>query len=857
MDSWDCVYVNDRRTARVENGKLRLLAVPSGEKARPRMLSRGLATHETMAFKYGYLEMCARVPFRRGAWPSFWLTSTPVYRKSRLEAEVDVFEVFSSPDTIVYNLHKWTPEGERAMLPHGEGHSSRSFTFPAPGALNEEFHVYGFEWTPKEMSFWVDGKRYARCPIGEKDDFSPRRIPGMDCFHDFLSISINNELFTPGRVWSPEEFRLAANETGPIEYCIEWIRLWQRAGEELRLPSPTETARWKILLDCSGIVWDVAADRDPRHDDCIEMSGLRASLNCSFSVTRERALSIGRTVFWPSFRVQPNNTYGTLSGYFGSRESPALHVDGKRAEEKAARISFDGILRIDSEIGGALRVVRNLFPSAEGPAAYEYLCVTNAGCHRVCVSAVNGSSRMVLGCDGRYEISAKAYPEGEIVLNPGDVSTWTFVYGARRVDGSEPVATKGAAAYAARRRRVEEIARACVLRTGERVFDTMFRLAKIHAGENIFETRRGLMHSPGGGLYYAGTWCNDQCEYAAPWLALTGDEKSLEASFNAYRQYLSFMGDDYSPIPCSLVAEGCDYWNGARDRGDAAMWASGAARFVLASGRRDWARELLRGLRWTLEYCRRRVNAQGVVLSDTDELEGRLPAGSANLCTSCLYYDALRHAAFVMRDLGHAGEAGVLARRAEKMRVAIERHFGQTVKGFASYRYYEGCDELRAWMGMPLAVGIRNRLEGTCEALFSPFLWTGSGILSGESEETGVIWDRSLLTAVRGLLAGGKTRETMPRFLSYSRERLLGAHVPFPVEASDGAGRQLSGESALYCRVFTEGLLGLDPVGFGVFDVKPHLPSGWKKVELQGIRTYGKTLSVAVTAQGVKIAEKP
>jgi hypothetical protein len=125
----------------------------------------------------------------------------------------------------------------------------------------------------------------------------------------------------------------------------------------------------------------------------------------------------------------------------------------------------------------------------------------------------------------------------------------------------------------------------------------MFRIAKIHAAENIFATHGGLMHSSGGGHYYAGTWCNDQIEYAGPWFAFTGDETALEASMNAYCHYMPFMASDYAPIPSSVIAEGFDYWNGVGDRGDAAMWAYGAARFVLASGRKDWAERLLPGLR--------------------------------------------------------------------------------------------------------------------------------------------------------------------------------------------------------------------------------------------------------------------
>ena len=235
MNSSDCVYSNDSRTARVENGCLHLLVVPSGNPAKPQMLSRGIATHETMGFKYGYLEMRGRVPFRHGAWPSFWMTSTPSPRKHPWMAEIDIFEVFSSTNRVVYNLHKWGG-GKHVMLPNGEGHPSRAYTFPDASKLNDEFHVYGFEWTPQEMSFWVDGKKYGSCPIDEAHDFSPKPIPGMSRFHDFLSVIFNNEIFTPGHGWCPKQMRITADDALPIEYWIDWVRLWQKEGEEIRFP---------------------------------------------------------------------------------------------------------------------------------------------------------------------------------------------------------------------------------------------------------------------------------------------------------------------------------------------------------------------------------------------------------------------------------------------------------------------------------------------------------------------------------------------------------------------------------------------------------------------------------------------
>ena len=126
--------------------------------------------------------------------------------------------------------------------------------------------------------------------------------------------------------------------------------------------------------------------------------------------------------------------------------------------------------------------------------------------------------------------------------------------------------------------------------------------------------------------YYAATWCNDEIEYAGPWLAFTGDPLGMEASLNAYRQYIPFMGPDYRHIPSSIIAEGVDFWEGAGDRGDAAMYLYGASQFALFGGDPSVSRILWPAIRWCAEYCRRQLNADGVVASDADELEGRFPA---------------------------------------------------------------------------------------------------------------------------------------------------------------------------------------------------------------------------------------
>ncbi len=136
------------------------------------------------------------------------------------------------------------------------------------------------------------------------------------------------------------------------------------------------------------------------------------------------------------------------------------------------------------------------------------------------------------------------------------------------------------------------------------------------------------MHGPGGyNKYLAAIWANDQAEYINPFFPFLGNTAGNESAMNAFRHFAAYMNPEYKPIPSSIIAEGRGFWNGAGDRGDAAMIAYGAGRFALASGNGQWAAELWPLISWCLEYCYRNTTAQGVIASDTDELEGRFPAG--------------------------------------------------------------------------------------------------------------------------------------------------------------------------------------------------------------------------------------
>ncbi|WP_300739924.1 hypothetical protein [uncultured Alistipes sp.] len=634
----------------------------------------------------------------------------------------------------------------------------------------------------------------------------------------------------------------------------------------LLLACGTATAqRWAIAPGEHRIVWTPDAASLP-HNDHIEMSGEQMAFVLRWSVDDDGSFRGERSLVFPMLRTVPNNTHASLMYRMATDIPSLLGVNGLVLQNECVdSLTIDGALTVRSRwaigvmnIGAArdrrptpcIEMTRRIFPSRTLPLMCERYTLRNIGTSPLSISIPELSQVVTTdpakGVDGAYVIRCDLTGAGTRSLQPADSLCFDVVFQACRAT-EEPLRPDVAAEYASRMEFVREVIDAnLVLETPDEVLDTEFRYAKLRASESIFKTRGGYMHAPGGESYYAAIWTNDQAEYVNPFFPFLGYGVGNASAVNAYRHFARFMNDEYKPLPSSIIAEGLDFWDGAGDRGDAAMVAYGAARYALARGDVSEARELWPLIEWCLEYCRRQLTPEGVVASDSDELEGRFPSGDANLCTSTLYYDALRSAAFLGRDLGvAASQTRRYTREADALARAIERHFAAEVSGYATYRYYEGNTTLRSWICMPLIVGLYDRAEGTVAALLGPELRTEDGLLTEQGSTT--FWDRATLYALRGVFQAGYTEQALEWLHHYSSRRLLGDHVPYPIEAwPEGSQRHLSPESGLYCRIMTEGLFGIRPTGLRSFDMTPRLPAQWPRMALRRVQAFGTTFDIEV-----------
>ena len=609
--------------------------------------------------------------------------------------------------------------------------------------------------------------------------------------------------------------------------------------------------RWTINPD-GGITWTI--DQRIPHEDHIEMSGQKVSTVLRYGVDANGAFMLNRSMVWPMLRTIPNNTHASLMRRFAWNVTDMIEVDGRSLiNEKVEDITLDGKMTVRSHFEQAkdlsVGLTRILFPSTTQPMFCEKYILKNLSEKSIKVEVPSSTSVIQTdanqGVEGSYKLVATLKGGTSRSLKKGEELTFSVFFIGYKPQEQE-ITPDIEKELAGRQTLVDELRNKLVLNTPNKTINTLFAFSKIRGAESIYLTKGGFMHGPGGESYYAALWANDQAEYINPFFPYLGYRIGNESALNSYQHFARFMNPKYEPIPSSIIAEGTDIWNGAGDRGDGAMIAYGASRYALARGDKAEAELLWPLIEWTLEYCHRKINNEGVVTSDSDELEGRFPAGDANLCTSSLYYDALLSAVYLGKSLGKpAAQLNKYAKEAQALRKAIDKYFGATVEGFNTYQYYKGNDVLRSWICIPLTVGIYDRKEATISALFSPRLWTENGLLTQAGTET--YWDRSTLYGFRGVIACGEVDKAMDYLKFYSNRRLLGEHVPYAIEAwPEGSQRHLSAESGLYCRIFTEGLFGIRPTGLHSFDLTPRLPQEWDEMSLNQICAFGKKFDIHV-----------
>lgn len=244
-----CVLSGDHNaTLKVEDGLMKMSAVNYTDENNSELkyaIPECICTDDTMWWRFGYAEIRAKVPMKKGSWPAWWATSHCDSMWGKTEdwkylVEIDFFEVFSDKTHIVPNIHKWYQNyagvfgeftDEKGGVIRGScyhGLKLPNTHYEIPEEENEGYHTFGFKWTPEEMVMSVDGVEYMRYDLS----FNFDQLTDMSEFVKRpLHMIFDNWVNAPGGWNAGDGKRWTSPELLPAEFFVEYVRLYQKPGE--------------------------------------------------------------------------------------------------------------------------------------------------------------------------------------------------------------------------------------------------------------------------------------------------------------------------------------------------------------------------------------------------------------------------------------------------------------------------------------------------------------------------------------------------------------------------------------------------------------------------------------------------
>ena len=192
--------------ARVEKGNLIIEARKEDWQGK-RYTSARLVTKRLADWKYGTIEVRAKIPAGRGTWPAIWMLASTQPLKWPEDGEIDIMEhvgfdhgrIHGSIHTKKYNHVIGTQKTATTMVPD----------------CSSQFHIYGLQWNNDSIKILVDRKVYFTFA---NEHSGKDAWPFDQPFHLLLNIAV-------GGNWGGQK---GVDETiWPVRMEVDWIRVYQ------------------------------------------------------------------------------------------------------------------------------------------------------------------------------------------------------------------------------------------------------------------------------------------------------------------------------------------------------------------------------------------------------------------------------------------------------------------------------------------------------------------------------------------------------------------------------------------------------------------------------------------------------
>lgn len=167
-----------------------------------KILTRGKKT-----FKFGRIDIRAKLPKGKGIWPAFWmLPQNNVFGGWPKSGEIDMMEMIGHEANRTYGTLHFGPGPGSTQL-------GRNYTLPS-GIFNDEFHVFSLEWKQNQIKWLVDGVVYSTYTNA---DFGTNNYPFNEDFFLIFNLAVGGNW--PGNPDAATYF--------PQWLIVDYVRVYQ------------------------------------------------------------------------------------------------------------------------------------------------------------------------------------------------------------------------------------------------------------------------------------------------------------------------------------------------------------------------------------------------------------------------------------------------------------------------------------------------------------------------------------------------------------------------------------------------------------------------------------------------------
>jgi beta-glucanase (GH16 family) len=153
-------YTNSLKNTFISNGNLIIEARKESIGAFNYTSGR-MTTQDKKFFKFGRIDIRAKLPVGNGIWPALWMLGTNISSVGWPACgEIDIMELIGKTPATVYGTLHWSSVGG--------SHASKGANYSLlSGDFSNQFHVYSIIWALNNISWYIDDQKYLDVSISD------------------------------------------------------------------------------------------------------------------------------------------------------------------------------------------------------------------------------------------------------------------------------------------------------------------------------------------------------------------------------------------------------------------------------------------------------------------------------------------------------------------------------------------------------------------------------------------------------------------------------------------------------------------------------------------------------------------